>query len=184
MKGLKMIACVDRGWGIGKFGGLLYHIPEDMRRFRELTMGHPVIMGRSTWESLPKRPLDGRKNIVVSGKQAAWTNFDGAFVVPDLGSALAEAEQYTSSGTTVWVIGGALIYRQMLEFCDEAYITYVHARAKHDLSICSLDEAEDFELTSESEPHTHDGLTYTFRTYRNLAPLSADFRPDPIDTEN
>ena len=178
MHGLRMIACVDKLWGIGKNNKLLFHIPEDMRRFQELTMQCPVIMGRRTWESLPDRPLKGRTNIVVSGHALDTDDFRGAILMPDAVSALHTAERMIShddSGTAnAWVIGGGLIYTELMGYCEEAQITYVDAHREHDTRLFSLDEAEDWELISESEPHTYDGLTYTFRKYRNLAPCRQD----------
>ena len=119
MTNVFLIAAVARNNAIGKDGALPWHLPEDMKYFRETTRGKPVIMGRKTWESLPERfrPLPGRTNIVLSrnGNYAA----NGATVVASLEEALhaaADAEE-------VFVIGGAELYRQALPIAQRLYLT-------------------------------------------------------------
>ena len=103
---------------IGADGTLPWHLPEDLARFRSLTSGHAVLMGRRTWESLPERyrPLPGRANIVVT-RQEGWAA-PGAQVVHSVDDALA-----TAAGGTVWVIGGAELYGQTLPRADRLEIT-------------------------------------------------------------
>ncbi|GAB2470722.1 dihydrofolate reductase [Xylanimonas ulmi] len=99
---------------IGASGAIPWHVPEDFARFKRLTSGHPVVMGRLTWESLPprSRPLPGRTNVVVT-RQAGWSD-DGAIAAGSLEEALALAAE-APGGETVWVIGGGQIYRQALD---------------------------------------------------------------------
>ncbi len=118
---IAIIAAVGRNRELGLGGKLLWHIPDDMRRFKELTTGHPVIMGRKTWESLPQkfRPLPGRTNIVVTrqtGYEAA-----GATVVDSL-----EAARAKGAGE-VFVIGGGELYAAALPFANRLYLTLVDA---------------------------------------------------------
>ena len=118
---LSLIAAVARNGVIGKDNALLWHLPEDMRHFRETTRGKPVIMGRKTWESLPAayRPLPGRQNIVVS-RNADYAA-PGACVVASLDAALQEAV----SADEVFVIGGAQLYRQAIDSADRLYLTEI-----------------------------------------------------------
>ncbi len=122
---LSLIAAVARNRAIGMKNQLLWHLPEDMRHFRETTRGKTVIMGRKTWESLPAafRPLPGRKNIVVS-RNAAYTA-PGAALAGSLDAALRAAQDGGSGDPEVFVIGGAELYRQALPLADRLYLTEV-----------------------------------------------------------
>jgi dihydrofolate reductase len=113
-----------RGRVIGDGGGIPWHVPEDLARFRELTTGSTVVMGRRTWESLPERfrPLSGRRNIVVTHDDD-WVA-PGAEVVHSLEDALATPARAPAS-TLVWVIGGGQIYRQSLPFATRIELTEV-----------------------------------------------------------
>lgn len=117
---LSLIAAVARNRAIGMGNQLLWHLPEDMRHFRETTRGKTVIMGRKTWESLPAafRPLPGRKNIVVS-RNAAF-QAPGAILARSLDEALTVA-----GGDEVFVIGGAELYAQSLARAQRLYLTLV-----------------------------------------------------------
>ena len=122
---LALIAAVGPGMELGLGGDLVWHISEDLRRFRRLTLGHPVIMGRKTWESLPKRPLPGRLNIVLSRGLDPSGMPEGAAAVASLGEALA----LCAEGEVPFVIGGAEVYRQCLPAATELHITHVDAEA-------------------------------------------------------
>ena len=106
---ISLIAAIGKGRELGKNGKLLWHLPDDMRRFKELTTGHPVIMGRKTWESLPERfrPLPGRTNIVVT-RQADY-KAAGAIVADSLGAARAVAAR-AEGANEIFVIGGGELY--------------------------------------------------------------------------
>src|SRR4051812_35838262 len=114
-------------------GALPWHLPEDMRRFKELTIGSTVVMGRITWESLPERfrPLPGRRNIVITRQ----TSYDaaGAEVVASLEEALGRTDG------DVWVIGGASIYEQALSHADRVIRTRVHLQVDGDTHAPVLD---------------------------------------------
>ena len=111
LKNLKMIAAVDLNWGIGKNNDLLYHIKEDMIRFKNLTSHDAVIMGKKTYESLPVKPLIDRKNdeIVVCRTFKEIINL-----------------VQMNPNMTFWVIGGAQVYEQFLPYCDEIALTVIH----------------------------------------------------------
>lgn len=106
---------------IGKDGTMPWHLPEDLAHFKRLTLGHPVVMGRKTWDSLPARfrPLPGRTNMVIT-RQPDWSE-NGV----QRASSLREALQFFSSSETVWVIGGAQIYAQALPLADRVEVTEI-----------------------------------------------------------
>ena len=108
---------------IGKNGVIPWHLPEDLAHFKRVTLNHPVIMGRKTWDSIPPkfRPLPGRTNIVVT-RQADWHE-KGA----QCSSSLREALQQCENSNQVWVIGGAQIYAQALPLADELVVTEIDA---------------------------------------------------------
>ena len=122
---LSLIAAVARNRAIGKDNRLLWHLPEDMRHFREITRGKPLIMGRKTWESLPEkfRPLPGRLNVVVSRDPLYPAT--GAILASSLEAALRQAYSACSPSAEIFVIGGAELYRQALPLADRLYLTEV-----------------------------------------------------------
>ena len=113
---------------IGKNGVMPWHLPEDLAHFKRVTLNHPVIMGRKTWDSIPPkfRPLPGRTNIVVT-RQADWHE-KGA----QCPSSLREALQQCENSEQVWVIGGAQIYAQALPLADELVVTEIDAEVDGD----------------------------------------------------
>lgn len=133
---ISLIAAMDRNRLIGRDNGLPWHLPDDFKHFKAVTLGKPVIMGRKTFESIGK-PLPGRKNIIVSrsGFQA-----EGIVVVNSLDQALAE----TADAKEVMVIGGANLYEQMINRADRMYLTHVDGQFEGDawFPAFSLDEWE------------------------------------------
>jgi dihydrofolate reductase len=120
---------------IGAAGSMPWHLPEDMKHFSRLTAGHPVIMGRKTWESFPDkyRPLPGRTNIVIT-RQDGWGrtgDADGALAVKSLDDALLES-QFAPGQQMVWIIGGGEIFRQSLDLADVAVVTTIDAATDGD----------------------------------------------------
>ena len=134
---LSLIAAVARNRAIGKDNQLLWHLPEDMRHFRETTRGKPVVMGRKTWESLPEkfRPLPGWQNIVVSRDPAYKAH--GADLAGSLEGALALA----GGAEEVFVIGGEQLYRAALPFADRLYLTEVELEPEADAFFPELNPA-------------------------------------------
>jgi dihydrofolate reductase len=158
---LVLVAAVARDGAIGKGNDLLFRIPEDLRRLRRETLGHPVIMGRKTWDSLPVRfrPLPGRRNIVVT-RNAQW-QADGAERAGSLDEALALAGDVPK----VCVIGGGELYALALPRADELLMTEV------DADVAGADtffpEYRSRFVETERERHvTDDGLRYDFVTYQ------------------
>lgn len=118
---ISMIAAVGKNLELGKNNDLIWHFKEDMKFFKETTMGHPVIMGRKTFESLPKA-LPGRKNIVISANPEYKA--DGAEVVSSVEEAIKLAE---AENTEAFVIGGGRIYTEFLPYADDLYLTEINA---------------------------------------------------------
>ncbi len=159
---MNIIASADIGWGIGRGGELLYHIPEDMRYFKEMTTGKTVIMGRATLMSLPGgKPLPKRRNIVLS---KTLGEVEGAEVLrsPEEIAELLKNEK----DEDVFVIGGESVYRDMLPFCDTAYITRVEAMSEADRHLVNLDEDGEWEITRRSPMYAHNGVCFKFVTYK------------------
>lgn len=159
---MKLIVCTDRNGGIGKNNMPLFSLPGDLKYFKEKTMGHTIVMGRKTLDSLPGgRPLPGRTNIVLSRNP----DFSREGVrVCNNGGELALLLRDISND--VYVIGGGEIYRELLPFCDTAYVTVMDAEADADTFMPKLDTASGWVLTHESGEHTENGLTYRFLTYK------------------
>lgn len=118
---ISMIAAVGKNLELGKNNDLIWHFKEDMKFFKETTMGHPVIMGRKNFESLPKA-LPGRKNIVISANPEYKA--DGAEVVTSVEEAIKLAE---TENTDAFVIGGGKIYTEFLPYADNLYLTEINA---------------------------------------------------------
>ncbi len=122
---ISLIAAMDEERTIGRGNRLPWHLPTDLRRFRKITLGHPVIMGRKTYESMG-RPLPGRKNIVITRQEDFCA--DGCVVVHDLAAALAAC----SGVDEVFVLGGASVFYEALPFAHRLYLTIVHVRIEGD----------------------------------------------------
>jgi dihydrofolate reductase len=155
---LSLIAAVARDGGIGHRGGLLVRIPDDLRRFKRLTLGSPIVMGRKTWEAIG-RPLPGRQNIVIT-HDPAW-RAEGAVPAASLDAALDLA----AASVRVFVIGGAEIYTLALPRADELELTEVDAEFPADTFFPAWDRRV-FTQTSREAQTTPDGLPYSFVSYR------------------
>jgi dihydrofolate reductase len=163
-----LIAAVARNGAIGRGNELLFRDPADQRHFRAATMGHPVIMGRKTWDSLPPRfrPLPGRRNLVVS--RDASLDAPGAEVMPGLDAAL----QATADVPTVFVIGGAQLYALALPLADVLLLTEVDADLEGDVFFPPWPRAE-FDETARERHVAADGTRFDFVTYRRGEPRKA-----------
>jgi len=159
-----LVAAVANDGVIGRDGTVPWHLPEDMAFFRKLTTGHPVVMGRRTWDSLPDRfrPLPGRRNIVVT-RNPDW-KAGGA----DRAGSLEEALQLAGDGD-VFVIGGAEVYRAALPHADELVLTEVELDAEGDTFFPAWSRDE-FAETAREHHVAGDGTAYAFVTYRRRRP--------------
>ena len=121
---ISIIVATAQENAIGRKGDLLFHISADLRRFKEMTMGHPIIMGRKTFESFPKGPLPGRQNIVIT-RQPDYTR-NGATVV----GSFSEALEAAGDADEVFVIGGGEIYREAINGATTIYLTEIDAQVE------------------------------------------------------
>ena len=157
-----LIAAVDRNWAIGKDNSLLVHIPADQRFFRETTTGKVVVMGRRTLESFPGgKPLKDRENIVLS-KNPDYRR-DDVTLVRDIDRLLHEIEKYPKD--SVFCIGGASVYKELMPYCDKALITKIDEAYEADTYFPDLDSDPDWEITDTGEEQTYFDLVYHFVTY-------------------
>ena len=165
---MKAIVVVDENWAIGKNGGLLVHLPGDLKYFKEKTLGKTIIMGRATLESLPGgKPLPERTTIVLSKDEALKTALEGkAVVVNSMGALFGELMQ-RGQMEKAFVAGGEKVYRQFLPYCNEIYVTKLEATySDADKYFPNLDEQGIWEQVEESERHEENGVGYRFTLYR------------------
>lgn len=148
---------------IGRDGRIPWRIPEDLRRFRRLTIGKPCIMGRKTWQSLPKKPLPDRLNIVLTRDPLFAA--PGAFVAHSLDAAAARAR--SESADEIAVIGGARLYGETLPFADAIYLTEVHADFEGDAVFPQI-VPEEWRETDRDDHVPADGPCYSFVTLRRV----------------
>ena len=156
------VVAMGRNNEIGFNGDMPWHIPEDLRHFKQITMGHPVIMGRATWLSIPRRPLPGRQNIVLS--RDPGFSAEGAETAPSITEALA----LCADSETPVIIGGGLIYKQALPLLSHVYVTRIDAVfPQADTFFPNLDPNL-WRLTEFSETFiSKSGLKYRFETYES-----------------
>lgn len=151
---LSLIVAADENNCIGGGNKLLWHLPDDLKRFKELTRGHPVIMGRKTYESIG-HALPERQNIVISRQK----NFSApdVSVVPSLNAAIVEA----GDAEEVFVIGGGEIYQQAIEKANRIYMTRVHSQFDGDVFFPAMDQTA-WKETAKIEHLADDKHVYTF----------------------
>jgi len=157
---ISIIVAVSDDWGIGWDNKLLWHIPEDLKRFKRLTIGKCVIMGKKTWESLPKRPLPGRKNIVLTDIPDEC--IDCSVTAYSVEDALSKCDR----NEEVFIIGGGSVYRQFLPVADRLYITHVHKKALSDVFFPEIDKLQ--WVVVEKEEYVSDDenkIPYTYVIY-------------------
>lgn len=147
---------------IGNKNKLLWHIPADMKRFKALTLGHPIIMGKNTFLSIVEilgKPLPGRTNIVLTRDETY--SYEGVKVAHSLVEAVELAKE--ESPSEIHIGGGAELYRQALPLVSVLHVTYVHDEPEADTFFPAFED--DFEITQEHEVATHEGLTYQWVDY-------------------
>lgn len=163
---ISIIVAIARNGAIGYNGDLVYHLPADMKRFKALTTGHTVLMGRKTFESLPNGALPNRRNIVLTRQEGA--SFTGVEVYPSIEEALF----HCAPQEKVYVIGGAQIYRQALPLADELEITLIHdTPLKADTFFPDYGTDDSWHLISceDHEPDERNPFPYSFLTYHKQA---------------
>ena len=159
---MNLLVAVDNNWGIGCENNLLFHIREDMQRFKLLTTGKVVVMGHNTLRSFKGgRPLPNRVNVVLSGDTGL--EIPGAEVcnsIPELTEAL---RFYPPED--IFVIGGEAVYTQLLDYCNRAYVTRINATAQADTFFPNLDDMENWRLNWESSIKQDGEIFFKFCVY-------------------
>lgn len=154
-----IVAAAEDG-AIGRGGDMIWHMPGDLKHFKKTTLGCPIIMGRRTWESLPKKPLPGRRNIVVTRQP------DYPAAGADTAPSLEEALEMTAASEKVFIIGGGEIYRQAWPLASELYFTRIFARCPDADTRVPLPEDGGWDLVEQSGSQEEGGVSYRFETYR------------------
>lgn len=189
---LSAIVCMDNFGGIGKNGDLLYRIPEDMKRFKEITMGHSVIMGRKTWNSIGNKPLKGRNNIVLSNT----LNYAAEPIKEDDGNVTDvhflgnmsknKIELLAKMPTKFFAIGGESIYKMLLPHCEKVYATIVNLGDRC-ISTADVFFPIEYLLNNfdeiESIDKTYGNLLYSFKTFvrkDNCKTIISNAYSDPV----
>ena len=158
---ISIIVAIAENYAIGKKGDLLCHMPADLKHFKTITSGHTVMMGERTFLSLPKHPLPNRRNIVLTDVQGKM--FEGAETVYSLDE-MVNAVQHEEEA---FVIGGGMVYRQMMERADKLYITHIHHSWEDADTFFPVIEPNKWQLLS-AERHNADEnnpYDYTFAEY-------------------
>lgn len=161
---MRAILHADKNWGIGKSNGLMFKIPADMKFFKETTTGNVVVMGSNTLKSFPNgKPLKDRLNIVLypDGEER-----EDCKIVRSVEELFAEIKKYPPE--KVFVVGGQMMYKTLLDYCTEVLVTKVDAAGDADAFFENLDENKNFKLVYESESEITNGYTIKFTTYKNL----------------
>ncbi|OHB80197.1 MAG: hypothetical protein A2W31_02285 [Planctomycetes bacterium RBG_16_64_10] len=160
-----LIVAMSDGGVIGRAGGLPWHLPADLAHFKALTMGHVVIMGRKTFESIG-RPLPGRTIVVVTRQPHYHPT--GVVIAANLPAAL----RHVADAETVFIAGGAQIYRQTLPLATRMYVTRIHAPIDGDVRFPDF-ELTDWQLSDETryEPDGRNTLPYSFQIYERRSPI-------------
>ncbi|MDE6435829.1 MAG: dihydrofolate reductase [Lachnospiraceae bacterium] len=168
---MQLIVAVDENWAIGNKNNLLVSIPEDHKFFRQITMGHVVVLGRKTLEGFPGGlPLKGRTNIILSHDP----DFEAkdAVIVHSKEELLEKLADYDSDD--IFVIGGESIYQMMYEYCDTAHVTKIHYSYQADKYFPDLDKMDNWVITGESDEQTYFDLEYYFYRYENKNPKAVE----------
>lgn len=160
---ISIIVAVSEDWGIGKDNELLWHISEDLKRFKRLTLGNNIIMGKKTWESLPRRPLTGRRNIVLTDNPEECIEFSvTAYSIED---ALNKCEKEKE----IFIIGGGSIYRQFMPIADRLHISHVHKNAQADIYFPVIDKNTWEVVDKEEYPAGEKNeISYTYVIYNRI----------------
>lgn len=165
---IKAIVVVDRNWGIGKNNDLLFHIPADMKFFRETTTGHVVVMGSNTLKSFPGgKPLPNRVNVVL---YPGGEKRDDCIIADSLDELKSILAAYRDR--EIFVIGGAMFYKTMLPYCERVLVDKVDADGGAQVFYPNLDENPNFKLVKQAEPMESNGYKLTITEYENIATQS------------
>lgn len=153
---ITIIVAIANNYAIGNKGELIYHIPADLKRFKALTSGHTVIMGRKTFESLPKGALPNRRNIVLT------RNGELKFAGAETFTSIDEAIAHCSEDEQIFIIGGAEIYRQALPIADRLELTRIYATPSEADTYFPLIDYGEWEETANEMHKVTDGIYYGY----------------------
>lgn len=159
---MKIILAVDKNWGIGKNGKMLFHIKKDLGHFKELTSGNICIMGRKTYESMGGA-LPNRENLILSRNKTYQA--PDALVFNDYRDIFSYLEDKDKE---VFVIGGEKIVELFLDFCDEAIITKIYAESLADSFLHNFDSDDRWEVISKSDIMEENGVSFQYIVYRRI----------------
>lgn len=159
MKDIIIIVARGKDGAIGKNGNLLWNLPGDLKRFKELTLGHPVVMGRKTWDSLPKKPLPGRRNIVITRNQA-WHE-EGAQKVSSIDEAMEKI-----GNEDAFIIGGAEIYKAFLPLASRLLLTEVDDAVSDADAFLPFDPTEWIETQRSEDFTTPNGIKFRYIDFK------------------
>lgn len=163
---ISAIVAVDNNWGIGFNGDLLEHIPEDLKYFKELTTDNWIVMGRKTWDSLPKKPLPNRSHLVITNNPMSYEDMDEVLFTK-IGQ--AKLIMNTQKRIDFFVIGGGQIYEKLLPMCDRVYVTKIFKdHDQVDTYFPNLDKLDEWSPTAQSDIYTHKDLMYQFWQYDRI----------------
>lgn len=168
MSNITIIVAIAENFAIGKENELLFHLPDDLKRFKQITMGHPVIMGRNTLLSLPRWPLPGRRNIVITDQRE--DDFPGCETV----FSVAEATARIAGETEAFVIGGGSIYRQFFPLAHRLYLTLVHRPFDADTWFPEIDYSAWTEISREDHFDETNGFAYSYLNLERKDPKGQD----------
>ncbi len=164
---MDLVVNVTENWGIGRDGVLLFSISADLKRFRQLTTGKTVILGRKTLKTFPGgRPLKNRRNLILS---ASGLSVEGAEVLRNLNELFDRL--HTCDCSQVSVIGGSSVYRALLPYCDKAYVTKTLQAPVADTFFPNLDQLQNWSVTEEGPILEENGIRFRYVDYVNSAPL-------------
>lgn len=168
---ISIIVSVSENWVIGKNNKLLWKLSSDLKRFKDLTTNHPVIMGQRTFESLPKGALPNRINIVIS--DTLNYSAPNILVADSIIGALEIAKSNCGSDCEVFIIGGGMIYKQFLDYADCVYLTMVHTKIEGDTTFPKLDMrkwkliSEEFKSKDDKNEYDHTYRIYNIKCERS-----------------
>ena len=162
---ISIIVAIAQNFAIGKNNELLFHLPNDLKRFKQITTGHPVIMGRNTLLSLPKGALPNRRNIVIT--DIPEEQFDRCEMVYSIG----EAAEAVKNEEEAFIIGGGMIYRQFFPLAGKLYLTLVHCDFDADVYFPEIDYSEWKELFREDLFDEKNGFNYSYLNLKKKQPL-------------
>ena len=160
MKPISIIVAIADNLAIGKDNSLLWHIPEDLKRFKKLTTGHTIVMGKRTFESLPLRPLPNRRSVVIT--DVPDEEIPGCTMAYSIDDAIEKMDAEREN----FIIGGGMVYKQFMPLADRLYITHVHAKAPADVYFPVIDRRR-WRIIEEYKSVSEDSgmIPYTYRVY-------------------